>query len=427
MAAPPLSRVEALKEEARSALPRSPRGFSVSLEQCLLVARRLSAVAAAADAEGRDELAFVMYYRLALFITQFVSLHAAFGQPAFALDARWARQAAHEAEGHARRLRAGLCDAEAAAAAVAEAIMRPLSKQVHPPAQLVPPEPLPQPPLLTADAATVSVPPWTDERQEKGEEPSRRTPSPPHTEHNMYAALAGLTFSRGVNAGGVGGGPEVGSRRGVGDYSGGGGGGTLMALHCSTHIFGTFEGIAAPNSLRGPRGIETCGVVCGRKSARWKNALEVTHLMIPRQTGEADSCEMHREDELLEACLAHNVLILGWIHTHPSQTCFLSSLDMHTHCSYQCMLPEAVAIVVAPRDAGRPWAVFRLTDGPHGGGLRVIQACKKDGFHPHDAAGGDDGALYEASGHVVLHDDLPLAVIDLREQPAAGGGGHGFE
>ena len=37
------------------------------------------------------------------------------------------------------------------------------------------------------------------------------------------------------------------------------------------------------------------------------------------------------------------------IHTHPSQTAFLSSVDLHTHLSYQLMLPEAVAIVCAPK------------------------------------------------------------------------------
>jgi STAM-binding protein len=41
-------------------------------------------------------------------------------------------------------------------------------------------------------------------------------------------------------------------------------------------------------------------------------------------------------------------LTLGWIHTHPTQTCFLSSIDLHTHFSYQVMLPEAIAIVMAP-------------------------------------------------------------------------------
>lgn len=35
--------------------------------------------------------------------------------------------------------------------------------------------------------------------------------------------------------------------------------------------------------------------------------------------------------------------------THPTQTAFLSSVDLHTHCSYQLMLPEAIAIVCAPK------------------------------------------------------------------------------
>ena len=32
------------------------------------------------------------------------------------------------------------------------------------------------------------------------------------------------------------------------------------------------------------------------------------------------------------------------------QTCFLSSVDVHTHCGYQTMLDEAIAIVMAPSD-----------------------------------------------------------------------------
>lgn len=44
----------------------------------------------------------------------------------------------------------------------------------------------------------------------------------------------------------------------------------------------------------------------------------------------------------------HDLITLGWIHTHPSQTAFLSSVDLHTHCAYQMMLSEAVAIVCAP-------------------------------------------------------------------------------
>ncbi len=37
------------------------------------------------------------------------------------------------------------------------------------------------------------------------------------------------------------------------------------------------------------------------------------------------------------------------IHTHPTQSCFMSSMDLHTHVAYQQMLPEAIAIVCAPK------------------------------------------------------------------------------
>ena len=35
--------------------------------------------------------------------------------------------------------------------------------------------------------------------------------------------------------------------------------------------------------------------------------------------------------------------------THPSQTSFMSSVDLHTHCSYQLIMPEAIAIVCSPK------------------------------------------------------------------------------
>jgi hypothetical protein len=35
----------------------------------------------------------------------------------------------------------------------------------------------------------------------------------------------------------------------------------------------------------------------------------------------------------------------------------MSSLDTHTHCGYQSMLPEAIAIVMAPQDHEHPYVV----------------------------------------------------------------------
>jgi hypothetical protein len=40
------------------------------------------------------------------------------------------------------------------------------------------------------------------------------------------------------------------------------------------------------------------------------------------------------------------------------------------------MLPEAVAVVVAPRDVKAPFGVFRLTDEPPDQGLQLVQSCE---------------------------------------------------
>lgn len=38
-----------------------------------------------------------------------------------------------------------------------------------------------------------------------------------------------------------------------------------------------------------------------------------------------------------------------YLQTHPTQTSFMSSVDLHTHYSYQLMMPEAIAVVCAPK------------------------------------------------------------------------------
>ena len=44
---------------------------------------------------------------------------------------------------------------------------------------------------------------------------------------------------------------------------------------------------------------------------------------------------MLAEEEIFEVQDSRALYPLGWIHTHPSQTCFLSSVDIHTHCGFQ--------------------------------------------------------------------------------------------
>jgi STAM-binding protein len=103
-----------------------------------------------------------------------------------------------------------------------------------------------------------------------------------------------------------------------------------------------FLSIAAPNTRAN---LETCGILCGTLIA---NALFISRLVIPEQESTSDTCETVNESALFDFCDSEDLMVLGWIHTHPTQTCFMSSRDLHTHCGYQMMMPESIAIVCAP-------------------------------------------------------------------------------
>ncbi|XP_077699052.1 STAM-binding protein isoform X2 [Canis aureus] len=89
--------------------------------------------------------------------------------------------------------------------------------------------------------------------------------------------------------------------------------------------------------------------------------------------------------------------------THPTQTAFLSSVDLHTHCSYQMMLPESIAIVCSPKF--QETGFFKLTDH----GLEEISSCRQKGFHPHSK----DPPLFCSCSHVTVV-DRAVTITDLR-------------
>ena len=94
--------------------------------------------------------------------------------------------------------------------------------------------------------------------------------------------------------------------------------------------------------------LETCGILCGTLIS---NALFISKLVIPDQESTSDTCETVNESELFDFVDGEDLMVLGWIHTHPTQTCFMSSRDLHTHAGYQMMMPESIAIVCAPSKA----------------------------------------------------------------------------
>ncbi|KWU45098.1 Mov34-domain-containing protein [Rhodotorula sp. JG-1b] len=84
------------------------------------------------------------------------------------------------------------------------------------------------------------------------------------------------------------------------------------------------------------RKIETCGLLLGKER---DDELVISHLLIPQQSGSSETCSMQREEEVAAFQQQESLLTLGWIHTHPTQSIFLSSLDLHTHASYHPQLP----------------------------------------------------------------------------------------
>ncbi|KAB8260244.1 hypothetical protein BDV32DRAFT_49683 [Aspergillus pseudonomiae] len=177
----------------------------------------------------------------------------------------------------------------------------------------------------------------------------------------------------------------------------------LRTVFLPPELRSTFLSLAASNTRRN---LETCGILCGTLIS---NALFVSRLLIPEQTATSDTCETVNETAIFEYCDSEDLMILGWIHTHPTQTCFMSSRDLHTHSGYQVMLPESIAIVCAP--SKKPdWGVFRLTDPP---GLKTVLNCTQPGlFHPHAEPNIYTDAL--RPGHVFEAKGLEFETVDLR-------------
>lgn len=183
-----------------------------------------------------------------------------------------------------------------------------------------------------------------------------------------------------------------------------------------------------------------CGILCGTLI---NNALFITCLLIPEQECTSDTCETINEEAYVTYCIENDLLVLGWIHTHPTQTCFMSSRDLHTHAGYQTMMKESIAIVCAPRYdpsyvsfhplflspvfapqsqyhqltylPSKRYGIFRLTDPP---GLPHIINCNTPGvFHQH-AIPSDEiyCSARHSPGHVFESHRVDFEVVDLRPE-----------
>ncbi|KAI7985235.1 AMSH-like ubiquitin thioesterase 1 [Camellia lanceoleosa] len=156
-----------------------------------------------------------------------------------------------------------------------------------------------------------------------------------------------------------------------------------LQLHISTKLMDSFMKMAKSNT---DKNLETCGVLAGSLKNR---KFYVTALIIPKQESTSDSCQTTNEEEIFEVQDKQSLFPLGWIHI---------------------MLPEAIAIVMAPRDSSKTHGIFRLTTP---GGMGVIRQCPRRGFHPHDPPP-DGGPIYKQCTDVYMNPDIKFDVIDLR-------------
>lgn len=177
----------------------------------------------------------------------------------------------------------------------------------------------------------------------------------------------------------------------------------LKTVYLPRESLPRFLHVAAINTARNR---ETCGLLLGKDK---RSRFVVTTLLIPKQHSTSDTCTMDEEELVMSFTEERSLITLGWIHTHPTQSCFMSSVDLHTHSGFQRMLPESFAVVCAPSSTPN-FGIFRLTDPP---GLHTILDCTaKEAFHPHPQV-----PIYTDAdkGHVQIKDSLSLEIVDLRD------------
>lgn len=178
----------------------------------------------------------------------------------------------------------------------------------------------------------------------------------------------------------------------------------LQDVHISARLMEDFLELARDNTKND---VETCGILGAFLKM---GTFYVTTLIIPKQESTSNSCQAIKEEEIFAIQNEQSLFPVGWIHTHPSQSCFMSSIDLHTQYSYQVMVPEAFAIVMAPTDTSRSYGIFRLSDPV---GMSVLKDCPEEGFHHHNEPA-DGGPIYEHCSNIYINSNLRFEIFDLR-------------
>jgi proteasome lid subunit RPN8/RPN11 len=118
-------------------------------------------------------------------------------------------------------------------------------------------------------------------------------------------------------------------------------------------------------------GKETAGLLIGEIVGK---DLYVDEIHVGAQVGNAVHVEIN-EETLIAATIEMSEredgkVIIGWFHTHPGMSSFMSPTDVHTQKIYQAFFPEAIAIVIDPVKFSETnniedldFGVYRLVNG----------------------------------------------------------------
>ena len=160
-----------------------------------------------------------------------------------------------------------------------------------------------------------------------------------------------------------------------------------------------FEQMANENSQRN---IETLGYLAGKRN---NGETCISTLIIPKQVGTTSTCECREEEQVVAQIQNDDLILVGWIHTHPLYDVYMSSIDVHTQYTMQKDVEEAIAIVCAT-GKGRT-GYYRLTTQ----GMETVSACQKTGFHE----GCGEHVNWE-SVDIPEQSDVSIIAHDLRKE-----------
>ena len=183
-------------------------------------------------------------------------------------------------------------------------------------------------------------------------------------------------------------------------------------------LISAFVNASADNTRNG---IETMALLCG-KVVEVENedngdngagngagfvggtAIDLSHLMIPPQIGDVATVEITNIENVHANLEQRELLVFGWIHTHPTFRNFLSGTDLHSCYQWQRECAEAIAIVVSGRGVSKAKTYALTAEGMH-----AIARCKKSGQHRSHP----DSTYYEVQ-HTVVDSRARIVVIDHR-------------